>query len=556
MKSVKFGKPQDCGNWGSLGTLVVSACLAATLAACGGGGGTANTPASGAAVALSSAGTVNGFGSVYVDGVEIEDANASVTMEMADGSTQNVPLRMGQRVRVKHDGANKASSITVDAAVIGKVAAIDAVANTLTVAGQTVSTNSDSASTAPVTVYGGGYDQFTDIVSGDLVMVFGTPVYASDTKKYSLQASRIEKSDAKMGERLMGTVTKVTSNTSFKVGEVTVDATNATVVPSGSTMTENQSVVLWGEADAYSAPTNTFTATRVRVLKGSLPDGVTSGTLQVSGVASAYDATAKTLSVQGVTVNLASATVTPATKTLGDNSYVDITGTVNADGSLTASTVKIRTSDVTNAALKVLLNGTVESLEDQNNFVVRGVPVDASQATDRVCSVDLAVGTPVYVVATAQSDTNVVLASAIKCQNSSSSTGNLLIRSATGAVSNVNTTDSTFTLTSTSSSGSTSTSSVRWTSQTAFTGGLTTATLSATTTTNVNVRVRGYLDSSGVLVARQIHVVGTDDEDKWHKDRTSSGTGSDSSTGDNASTSDASDTNSNWKKYRERKQRK
>lgn len=103
-------------------------CLALVLVlqACGGG---STTPISSSGTSSQIAnGVVTGFGSVFVDGVEIEDANASVVTENHDGTTTNTVLQMGHRVRVAHDGKGTASTVTLDAAVIGTVSVKDATA--------------------------------------------------------------------------------------------------------------------------------------------------------------------------------------------------------------------------------------------------------------------------------------------------------------------------------------------------------------------------------------------------------------------------------------------
>ena len=119
--------------------------LVLLLQGCGGSGGSSSA----AATSQVANGVVTGFGSVFVDGSEIEDANASVVTENADGSTSNSVLQMGQRIRVNHDGKGTASKVTVDAAVIGSVSAVGT--TTLTVAGQSVSINTDSTA-GPLTV--------------------------------------------------------------------------------------------------------------------------------------------------------------------------------------------------------------------------------------------------------------------------------------------------------------------------------------------------------------------------------------------------------------------
>ena len=147
------------------------------LVACGGGGA---SPAASASVANSAAnngtntnagidtaqqmaqGIVTGFGSIMVDGVEIEDAKASTNTDDHLGGTRTMALRLGQRVEVEHDGAGNASRVTVHAAVIGSASAIST--SSLKVAGQVVRANTDSGKGA-VTAYGGGLTAFADIAA-------------------------------------------------------------------------------------------------------------------------------------------------------------------------------------------------------------------------------------------------------------------------------------------------------------------------------------------------------------------------------------------------------
>lgn len=127
-------------------------CLAVVLQACSGSGSAAS---SGSTNQVAS-GVVTGFGSVFVDGVELEDANASVVTENYDGTTSNTVLQMGQRVRVAHDGKGTANKVTLDAAVIGSVSSINTATtpNTLTVAGQKVTVVTDITLGA-LTIWGG-----------------------------------------------------------------------------------------------------------------------------------------------------------------------------------------------------------------------------------------------------------------------------------------------------------------------------------------------------------------------------------------------------------------
>ncbi len=488
--------------------------LSLILAACGGGGSGANTTSTPTSSTLSAIGTVTGFGSVYVDGVRMEDANASVTRENWDGSMSNVALQLGQRVRVAHDGNGTASSVIVDAAVIGNVSAIDTVNNSLTVAGQLVKVNADSTSTMPVTVYGGTnasgtvYAALADIATNDLVQVHGVAVYNSVSKVYELQATRIESQVAGTAPVVMGTLSNLDATAkTFKINGLLVGYGSATLMPASTTLANDQPVLVWGKPGSLSsvAGTPTLTAARVRMTRASSTATVLASLTQLSGLVSKYDATAKTLEIQGVKVNVASASVTPAANTLGNNNFVDIKGSFGADGVVLATEVRIRVQSTVADTARINLGGVISSFVDKNSYVVRGVPVDASTATlaPTCTGVTFADGVYVNVVAKAQAGTAVVLASSVSCLPPPP----LAMREVQGAVSLVDQTAKTFTLT--LNNNSALKQSVLWSDLTAFTG-ITAADLATTTAV---VRVSGYLSSSNVLVAREIHLEGKVDHD-------------------------------------------
>lgn len=501
-------------------TLSGAALLSAlVLAACGGGGGSSSTSGASSSIAQSASGTVTGFGSVYVDGVEIEDARATTRVENADGSYSVVALQLGQRVRVAHDGSGSASGVTVDAAVIGAVASgsIDTTALSFRVAGQAVRANTDST-LGVVTVYGGGYTAFTDIAATDLVEVHGSVVYDSTAKAYVVQASRIEKKAAITAVRVMGKIASLdTTARTFAINGLTVSYAAATLAPSTATLANDQTVAVWGPSSALvaSGSTLTLSASRVKVINSSLADSITSGTTQLGGLVSNYSASAGSFEIEGVKVRVGSATVTPTGATLASGAYVQVTGTVGTDGSITATTIRVRQASTTDDLARVRLTGAIESLTDQTSFVVRGVPVDAAgiDLATACPGVTLAVGTVVKVTASVQSGTDVVLASSLACTSASTYT----MRSTSGTAGTVDSTAKTFILT---TAGAT-TQKVQWSDQTVFAGVI------ATTLDGVAVVVDGYLDTSGTLVARKIRnpavTSGRQDSDAYSGLDTSSG---------------------------------
>ena len=155
-------------------TSVVSLVFVSLLQACGGGGsgGGGTVPTSAAQSSGVTNGVVSGFGSVLVDGNEIEDAKASVVAENADGTFSNTVLQLGQRVRVDHDGKATASKVTVDATLIGTISLVNAADQTIKIAGQVAGVNSDLSKGA-LTVWAGGYNSFSDLAVNDTAQIEG-----------------------------------------------------------------------------------------------------------------------------------------------------------------------------------------------------------------------------------------------------------------------------------------------------------------------------------------------------------------------------------------------
>jgi len=477
----------------SLFLSLLAAVLACVLPGCGGGVGSGGS-------GLAS-GTVSGFGSVYVDGVEIEDAQSSNVVENADGSTTNVALKLGQRVRVQRDTAGAATQINVQAAVTGWAGGIDAAAGSLRAAGQTVTVNTSPAA-GPVTVFGGGYLSLADVHTGDLIEVHGIAVARGSGQV--LLASRVEKLATQATARVMGTVSRLdAASASFAINGLTVRYGAATLVPTGAAPADGLTVVAWGALGSGDAPT--LTATRLRVLATPLGSPAAGSTLQASGVVSGWNATARTFNVQGMKVSLGTATVSPAGAVPADSTYVRVSGVLAADGTLAAASVQVRQDDLSDATAQVRLQGAIATLRNSVSFVVRDVAVDASgiDLAAACPGVMLAAGTFVDVTARLQGGTDVVKATALRCPG----TGTLsafAMTSEQGTATSVSMGSMSFMLTPASGGART----VRWTAQTAFKG------VTAASLQGLALCVEGYVES-GVLVAREIRSPGQSDADRF-----------------------------------------
>ena len=107
----------------SLTTCITLALAAGTVAGCGGGG--SGDGGTSGATSISSVGTVTGFGSIYVNGIEFETNNASYRVDDEDRFDDS-SLAVGMKVRVKGtinpDGVSgNATSILYDDDVEGPV---------------------------------------------------------------------------------------------------------------------------------------------------------------------------------------------------------------------------------------------------------------------------------------------------------------------------------------------------------------------------------------------------------------------------------------------------
>jgi hypothetical protein len=368
-------------------TLISAACAAALLAACGGGGGSSATPAPAPAPAPAPvilgaptvSGTVTGFGSIIVDGVRIDDKLVIAGKERANGDIAVVELKLGQHVEVEHDGTKVATKIRVSAEVEGTVSAIDASAQTLTVLGQTVTINSDST-LGPVTVFGTPYTKLADIAVNDAVEIHGL-LKTDANGKVTLQATRVEKKSTDVADRVNGIIYDMsTANHTFKLGNLLIDYSAATLLPANAVLTNGSEVTV-------AIPVGTVekgVAIKASAIKVKDRKAETQGKeVELGGSVSAFNTQLLQLTVNGVKVDVSAVKFDQAGKGLVDlkpGAYIVVKGMYNSENILKAATVVIRGVDQEKGS-EVELHGTIVDFVSVANFKVRGVTIDASNAT-------------------------------------------------------------------------------------------------------------------------------------------------------------------------------
>ena len=348
----------------SLKHLMAGLCAASTalLVACGGGGSDGN---SNAAPAAQYEGTVTGFGSVIVNGVRFDDSQASVTID--DQTVAVGALKLGMRVALSgavsaNGDTGSAASVVVDTGVRGAVASIDLANSQFTIRGITVQTDAQTAFE--------GASDLNALRVGDWVETHGTVDFANRV----VQATRVEvKPPEEVGRVvLFGRATNVT-DTTFTLGDLTVNYAAARLIGfDNNTITEGAVVRVRSSA----APVGiVLTATVVKAVKAPRLLDATPAAVEgrIQQFVSAAD-----FKVSGTPVDASNATFEfGVIGDLSEGKRVIVRGELS-NGKVIARKVRFFRPDQDG---EVRLIGLVSDMVGVQSFKVRGVAVDASNAT-------------------------------------------------------------------------------------------------------------------------------------------------------------------------------
>lgn len=457
---------------------------AAALVACGGGGGigsggTGETkPGAGNGLAV---GTVEGFGSIFLNGLRCDDTRAKVSYSTGSGAPDagTPDVKLGQHVEIVFDPASATCKVLqafVDPDVVGLVSSV----SPLVVAGQTVLVNSD-ASVAPPTVFEGVADAAA-LKVGDRVEVHGNALAAG-----GLQASRIERKPATdTWVRVKGTIGGLTAG-QFTLGGLTVKRDDSTTVdPAGSTLAEGQTVVVWSTGAV--AGDGSVTARAIRLAQRSLSDGQA---LRIEGpVAGCSASPCGTPLVDGLVVDMAGASFSAGSAAdVANGVALRVEGTWDAAHSkVVATSAAVRLHDT--AAGEVTLIGLVADYVSGTDFTVRGVPVTTGGATTVAPGCTVAPGQIVGVKGRVESSR--VMATRIDCLTLADGTTLDIF----GGLLNVDTTAKTFNLT----EGAYKDYTLTWDDDTVFGNGLSGAGLAS----GLRVGLRAVLVDGKLLVKRMM----------------------------------------------------
>ena len=301
------------------------------VSACGGdgslgGGDTAGIGGSG----FISSGTVTGFGSVFVNGVEFETGSAIFDIE--DANLSESDLRIGMVVQVEGtvnpDGiTGTATGIQYSDDIEGPISAIsenaDFTEKTLTILGQKVIISAADTAYDGVT--------YAAITQGDVIEVSGFYDQNSD-----LRASYIELKPATNTVEVKGLITSL-SGTNFIIQGVNVNAGAANLSDLSTGLQEGVLVEVKG---TYDSGTNTIAATEVDAESNDLSDEADE--VELEGLITRYVSN-DDFDINGIEINTvtASAIFTPTAPTLKEGDKVEVKGTL-LNGVLIATEVEVR----------------------------------------------------------------------------------------------------------------------------------------------------------------------------------------------------------------------
>lgn len=319
-------------SWAGGLPALLAAWLAAALLAVGCGGGGVGSGGTGAPLARATGtGTITGFGSVVIDGIRYDDSDARAVAETQPGVVVGATLALGQSVEVELDGDERLASIAVEARLVAPVDAVGPGA-AFSALGQTVRINGDP-DIGPVTLFAAPLQGLGSLARGDVVEVHG--VIRSGAGGDVLQATRIERRSAAPSQwRVVGRAAGV-GQASFSIGGLTIERAGAALLPAGVELLDGQTVRVFGTT--AGAP-GRLRASEVRVFERASSAALDA---QVGGTVDDFDGSR--FSVNGVRVEVGSAQIVPAGRTLADGVYARVRGAYrDADGVLVASRIQLR----------------------------------------------------------------------------------------------------------------------------------------------------------------------------------------------------------------------
>jgi hypothetical protein len=322
-------------------------------------------------------GTVTGFASTLaVDGVDYSAAaNASVALDIdprAETAATMADLKLGQQVEVALDASGQATKLLVRATAIGPVESV--AATSFKVLGQTIKV----VTTGDAKTVFDGIEDLSKLKVGDWVEVHGT--LDADS---SVIATRVEvKSAAGVIKVRAGGLVKMldAAKKTFKLGDLTINYTNAVTMPDGATIANDVFVHVYSDQLPVAG---TLAAKAVQVVKVPTLDG---RRISIGGLVVDPAADGKKFKVNGLAVDATKAELkggqNPAFTDIKLLTLVRVEGALSVNaGVVTLNATRVWLIPASEQR-RVVLTGQVSGFTALDKpFAVRGVPVKLDTST-------------------------------------------------------------------------------------------------------------------------------------------------------------------------------
>jgi hypothetical protein len=347
--------------WVALAALIV-------LGACGGGG--MSSTSMNATQKVATSGTITAFGSVFVNGVRYDVSAAS--LKKNGHSVMQSGLAVGEVALVQgqqdlQSGQGNASSVEVEDNVVGPIAAIDTMANQLTVLGQTVDVTANTS-------FGEGISpaDLTGLAMGDAIEVSGFAGAGG-----VIAATRIARADPSEPLQVLGTVAGLDATAhTFMLNGLTVDYSTAMLGGFSTGQPANDDLVV-ARGTVFDATAVKLTADSVQRAETDPREVANGGHVEQEGLITRF-ASATDFDVGDMKITTTADTHFEGgtAADLALNVRVEVRGMLDASGVLVADRIEI------NHVSAIELEATVTAVDAPNHtLTLLGVTVTVDANT-------------------------------------------------------------------------------------------------------------------------------------------------------------------------------
>jgi uncharacterized protein DUF5666 len=294
-------------------------------------------------------GPIDAFGSLHVNGLELDTSRAQVRIDGRAASEAD--LRLGQMIRAvaRVDGtAAAALSIDYEENVVGLVSGVDAAAGEFIVLGQRVRASRTTR------FDGGRLSRFDDLRVGDRVSVSG--ITAPGNTVFATYVGRVAATEPFEVTQVVTAVGPAA--TTFELGALTIDYSRANVVelpggqPTASTIVEvtgsvlDKGALVAEQVRALALLPGTFTAAATTLTNAELPTAIAASPSPAEGARFVGVIAGSRADV--LVFGDLEASLTPATAVIGDRARlvpgarVMVAGRILAPGRIEATLIEVQ----------------------------------------------------------------------------------------------------------------------------------------------------------------------------------------------------------------------